>query len=195
MIDFESIKIFYKFGQNITLSDVKVIFQAAKTKSYLSGEYLLQEKDTKREVFFIRKGLVRVYKINGRGDEITTCVRAENQVIACKEIILFNQPSQIFCETLEPTDVFYINYDLLETILSQNPRLEAGMKYIYQNLLKEALQRVDSFVLLNPEERYLDYVRTNPKLINRVPNKYTANILGITPVSLSRIRKRISSKK
>ena len=41
MIDFERIKIFYKFGQTLTLSDVKVLFQAAKTKSYLSGEYLI----------------------------------------------------------------------------------------------------------------------------------------------------------
>ncbi|MBK8659738.1 MAG: hypothetical protein IPN22_12925 [Bacteroidetes bacterium] len=50
-------------------------------------------------------------------------------------------------------------------------------------------------MLLSPEERYLKFIQKYPDLLNRVPNKYIANVLGITPVSLSRIRKRISTKK
>ena len=73
--------------------------------------------------------------------------------------------------------------------------VEKNRKYILQRLLKESFKRVESFVLLNPEERYLKFIEDNPGLMNRVPNKYIANILGITPVSLSRIRKRIAEKK
>lgn len=195
VIDFEKIKMVYKLGRNLTLPDIKVLLQSAKLKSYPAGEQLIQEGGLKREIYFIRKGLVRAYKINDKGDETTTMIRWENKIVASPDIILFDQPSQYYFEALEATDVFYINFDILQKIVSQNPKLEANRKYIFQNILKELLQRLDTFVLLTPEERYLNFVKTNPNIINRVPNKYIANILGITPVSLSRIRKRISSEK
>ena len=185
----------YKLGQKLTLSDVQVLFKSAKTKSYASGEHLIIEGETNRNVFFIRKGLVRAYKINEKGDEITTLIRWENKIIASPDIILFDEPSQLYVETLEHTDVFYIDYDVLQKIISSNHKLESNRKFILQNVLKEALKRIDSFVLLTPAERYLAFIKENPDIVNRVQDKYIANILGITPVSLSRIRKRIASKK
>jgi CRP-like cAMP-binding protein len=195
MIDFEKIKMVYQLGRNLTLADVKVIFSAAKTKSYPVGEYLIRERSIKKEVFLIKKGLVRAFMINDKGNEITTLIRSENQIVASSDTIFFNQPSKLYYEALEPTTVFSIDYDLLQSIIAKNPKLEANTKYVLQNILKESIQRIDSFVLLSPEERYIQFVELNPDIINRVPNKYIANVLGITPVSLSRIRKRISSKK
>ena len=68
------------------------------------------------------------------------------------------------------------------------------IKYVFQKMMRHQLARVESFVLNSPEERYLKYIKDYPDLINRVPDKYIAHVLGITPVSLSRIRKRISDK-
>ena len=62
-------------------------------------------------------------------------------------------------------------------------------------MMKLQHERLKSFVLLNPEERYLDFIKKNPSLVNRVPGKYIANVLGITPVSLSRIRARVVNQK
>jgi CRP-like cAMP-binding protein len=154
-----------------------------------------KEGETKKDVFLIRKGLVRAYKVNEKGDKITTSIRWENKIVASPNIILFGEPSQHYFETLEPTDVLYLDYDVLQTIITSNPKLEANRKFILQNLLKEALQRIDSFVLLTPEERYLDFIKENPDIVNRVPDKFIANVLGVTPVSLSRIRRRIATKK
>jgi hypothetical protein len=61
--------------------------------------------------------------------------------------------------------------------------------------LKQTFGRIDSFVLLSPEERYKKYIKDFPGIVNRAPDKHIANVLGITPVSLSRIRKRIASEK
>ena len=195
MIDFERIKAFYKFGRNISLSDIQVLFQAAGQRSYAPGDWILKEGSTLNEVFFIRKGLIRAYKINERGEEITTLLRWESQFLPNTDMILFNQPSSSYVEAIEPTEVLYMDYDKLQTILANNPKLDTNRKYVFQNVMKEALQRIDSFVMLNPEERYIDFLESNPDIVNRVPNKYIANVLGITPVSLSRIRSRITSKK
>lgn len=83
----------------------------------------------------------------------------------------------------------------LRQIVHGNPKLEPGLRFFVNSSLAEALSAVDDFMLLSPEQRYLKFVKKNPALLNRLPIKYIANVLGITPVSLSRIRKRISTKK
>lgn len=195
MVDLEKLKILYNFGKNLALSDVQVLLKCAKIKSYAQGEYLIKEGQLKKEVFLIRKGLVRAFRISDKGEEITTMLRWEHQALASPDLTLFNEPARQFFEALEPTNVFCIDYDELQTIFTENPKLEANRKYVLQNILREALQRIDAFVMLSPEERYLDFIKSNPDIANRVPNKYIAHILGITPVSLSRIRKRIASRK
>lgn len=195
MVDIEKLKMLYNFGKNLSLSDVEVLLRSAKIKSYARGDHLIRPGQLKKEVFLIRKGLVRAFRIHESGEEITTMLRWEHQPFASPHLILFGEPAQQFFEALEPTNVFSIDYDELQAILDKNPRLEANRKYIFQNILREALQRLDAFVMLSPEERYMDFIKSNPDIAGRVPDKYIAHILGITPVSLSRIRKRIASKK
>ncbi len=195
MIDFEKIKFVYNIASGIQLSDIKDILAAAKNNTFATSEYLIQEGTIKREVFCIQKGLVRSFFVNQKGDEITKSLFIENKIIASPDIILDKRASRFYYQALEPTEILSIDYDLLQTIISKNPKLEQNRKYIFQKMLREANERIDSFVLLSPEERYIDYIKSNPEIANRVPDKYIANVLGITPVSLSRIRKRIASKK
>jgi CRP-like cAMP-binding protein len=194
MIDLEKLRAFYKFGRNLTINDAQSLLQAASTRSYAVGDYLIKEGSHKKEVFFIQKGIIRSFRINEKGNEITTLLRWENQIIASPDVILFDQPSQNYVEALEETKVRVLDYDVLQDIVSANPKLDANRKYVLQQMLKEALGRIDTFVLMSPEDRYLAYVDQNPEIVNRVPDKYIANVLGITPFSLSRIRKRVAKK-
>ena len=191
MFDFEQLKKIFGNEQNLMDADVQDLFQSATTKSYPLGTYLIQMDDLKKDIFFIKKGIVRLFKINDKGEEITIDIRWENQFIASRDVLLFNKPSTFFCKTIEPTEVLHINY---ETLIARDPKLEALVKFVYQ-ILEQPLTRLDSFLLRTPEERYMDYVKSYPDILNRIPDKYLANVLGITPVSLSRIRKRIASKK
>lgn len=195
MINLEKIKMIYKLGQKLTLSDVQVLIKSAKTKSYLSGEHLIKCGEKNRNVYFIRNGLVRIYKNNRKGDEITAAIKWENTIVSNPDIIFSNEPSLLSFVALEPTSVFYIDFDQLQIIISNNPKLEMNRKFMLHTILKEAYQRIDSFIFLSPEERYLAFLKEQPDIVNRVPDKYIAQVLGITPVSLSRIRKRITTKK
>lgn len=195
MIDLDKLRLIYNLGKNLTFADAQELLKNAKTKSFAAGELLIREGQTRKDVFLIRKGLVRGVRINDKGEEITTMLRWEHQPVASPQLILFNEPARQYFEALEPTDVLYIDYDTMESILARNPKLEANRKYFLRNVLKEALERIDTFILLSPEERYLDFVKTKPDIVDRVPGKYIASLLGITPVSLSRIRKRIASRK
>ena len=103
-------------------------------------------------------------------------------------------PSTFYYETLEKSHFFSIDYDVLESIFDRNPKLEKHRKLFLREVVKRSSDRVQSFVLMNAEERYLKFINDFPDLTNRVPDKYVAHILGITPVSLSRIRKRLAYK-
>ena len=87
-----------------------------------------------------------------------------------------------------------IDYDLIQKIFESNPKLEANRKKFFQRIVREAHLRIEGFVLHTPEERYIKFIEKYPDINNRVPDKYIANVLGITPVSLSRIRARIIKK-
>jgi CRP-like cAMP-binding protein len=194
MVDLNRLKQIYKFGKELSLKDIQVLLKASKNGSFSKKELLINEGSKRNDVFYIKSGLVRCFNINGKGEEITLKLIPEHQVFANVDLILFSQASRFFYEALENTEVFFIDYDVLQDLVSRNPKLEANRKYVLQRLLKESMERVESLVLLTPEERYLRFVKDYPGITNRVQDKYIANVLGITPVSLSRIRKRIASK-
>ena len=72
--------------------------------------------------------------------------------------------------------------------------LKKFLKKFFQRIVREAHLRIEGFVLHTPEERYIKFIEKYPDINNRVPDKYIANVLGITPVSLSTIRARITKK-
>ena len=195
MVDIDKLRQIYKFGKELSIEDAGVLIKSAKSKSFKKKEIIIEEGALKMDVYFLRSGLVRVYCINDKGDEITFGLISENQILTNIDIILFDQPSRFYYECIEDTKTFSIDFDKVQNIIERNPKLERNRKFFARNAMKKMLQRLETFVLLNPEERYLDYIEKNPTLINRVPDKYIANVLGITPVSLSRIRARIVSKK
>lgn len=195
MIDLQAIKAFYQIDRKLDFEDVRQILEAAENRHYRAGENIIPEGSLRKELHFIQKGLVRSFAINNKGEEITTAIYWEHLVVASPDILLFQQASRFTFQAMEDCDVWSIDYDLMQNLLSKNTNLLESRKFILQNMLRMALSRIETFVLMNPEERYLDLIAKHPDLNDRVPNKYLANILGITPVSLSRIRKRISEKK
>lgn len=195
MIDLEKLKAVYNFGKGLQMSDIQTLLQATKKTSLESNEYLIKEGSQRREVFYLQKGLVRLFKLTDKGDEITVGIKYENQIFANHEAILLNRPSRFYFQAIEQTEIISLDYDRLQIIVNKNPKLWENRKFVLMNLLIEAQERIESFILYSPEERYIRYVEMNPDIVNRVPNMYIANVLGMTPVSLSRIRKRIATKR
>lgn len=195
MIDFERVKEFYKVGGTINFSDVQDIFNDTAKKDFNSSEYLIQQDSLKDEIFLVTKGLVRVFILDAKGDDITINLFSEYQIVANMDKILFDKPSRFYYQAVEPTTTLSMSHSKLEKLMSQNSKLEQHRKFVFQSILKDARARVESFILDSPEERYSKFIASNPDINERVPDRYIAHTLGVTPVSLSRIRKRISLKK
>jgi CRP-like cAMP-binding protein len=195
MIDIEKLRQIYKFSQHLRLEDAFELIKSSKTKTFQKKEILIEPGSLKNDLFFVRKGLIRQYIINEKGEDITFRLIPENFVASNADLILYNNPSRYFYETLEKTRTFCIDFKVVEEILEKNQRLQLSRIRFAQRMMRDMNQRIESFILFTPEERYINYIKEFPDMANRVPDKYLASILGITPVSLSRIRGRIASQK
>jgi CRP-like cAMP-binding protein len=194
MLHPDKIHFYLKVFPHLSFDDLQQIFGIATLRTLQAGELYIREGDLTTTIAYIQEGLIRSYHINEKGEELTLLLRWEDQFIASHDNIFFQQPSRFVYQALEQTTLLEANYDRIESIMKNNPGYEASRHYFVLNMLAASILRVESFVLLSPEQRYLQLIEEKPNLVQRVPGKYLASLLGITPVSLSRIRKRIAVK-
>lgn len=150
---------------------------------------LLKEGDVSNKAFYIEKGCIRAC-FNNNGKDITFQFFFEGEGVSSIESFRTNQPSLFTIESIEPCVIHSISKTDFQTILDTSPTIKKQIEeqlflrlIFYQKLF---LSRIKD----NPEKRYLELLENNPKILQRVPQHYIASFLGITSVSLSRIRNR-----
>ncbi len=139
------------------------------------------------------KGSVRYFYVKD-GEEITNYFSFENEFVSSYKSFLTRQPCSNYIQTLEDTLIVVLNYSNLQ-LLYANPlighKMERFGRLVAEFYLLCYEDRMSSFVTQTPEERYNQLLETGGEVLQRIPQHYIANFLGITPVSLSRIRRRI----
>ena len=165
-----------------------LIFSSLKKKQF----YAVPDKVCDK-VGFIVSGTMRYFHIKD-GQDITSYFSFENELVSSYKSYLTNQPGFTYIQALE--DTFLINFtrSAMEQMLA-NPMLAYKMERFGRLVAEHYLccyeDRVASFITQTPEERYIQLLSTGKEVLQRMPQHYIANFLGITPVSLSRIRRRV----
>jgi CRP-like cAMP-binding protein len=173
--------------------EISIIQEQNLIKSYKKDGLLLSEGEYAKECFFVLKGCVRSYYLVD-GEEKTTEFYTENQSINPVSY-LTHQPSEYYLSCLEDCVVALGSAERNKKLIEKVPKLEGLVMQMSSELLVQNQISFDQFKNLNPEMRYRKLLETRPDLFSRVPLHHIATYLGITPVSLSRMRKRIASKR
>lgn len=150
---------------------------------------LLLEGQISRTMFFIEKGCLRTW-VNNDGKEITTQFFFEGDKVSSIESFRTNQPSLYSIESIEPCILQTISQQDFQNTLDKLPEIKEKMQ---EHLFKRLLQSQKifySYLKNNPQQRYKELIEEYPQIIQRIPQHYIASYLGITSVSLSRIRNR-----
>mgnify|MGYP002345128839 CR=1 FL=1 len=150
---------------------------------------LLQEGEISRTMYFIEKGCLRTW-INNDGMDITTQFFFEGDSVSSIESFMTNQASLYSIESLEPCILQTLSQKDFQHALADLPEVKEEMqKHLFRRFLNSQ-KTFYSYLKNNPRKRYEELVAAYPHIIQRVPQHYIASYLGITPVSLSRIRNR-----
>ena len=176
----------------LTEEEIQIVKEQKLIKAFPKGTILLAEGMLAKECYFIIKGCIRSYYIIN-GEERSTEFYTENQSIT--PISYVNKvPSEYFLSCLEDCIVALGSTERNKILVERIPHLATLISQMNSDLLVQSQIKLDHYKNLSPESRYLDLLHTRPDLLQRVPLHHIATFLGITPVSLSRLRRRIASK-
>lgn len=142
---------------------------------------------TCRTVYFINNGIARVYYYKD-GIDITEYFAFENNLVARVESLFRGRPSNKGIQILENSEIVAINAIALFQLYDEFPDIERLARKITESAYVESVNRLESIQFHSADERYKALLGEDPNILQRVPLKYIASYLGITQVSLSRIR-------
>lgn len=145
---------------------------------------------TCRTIYFVKKGIARIYYYKD-GTDITESFSFENTIIARVESLFTEKPSRKAIQIVEDAELIAINVPKLFNLYDKHPQIERLFRKIFEKGYVETVNRIESLQFHTAEERYLALLQESPNILRRIPLKYIASYLGITQVTLSRIRANI----
>lgn len=180
-------------GQGVTSLNIQeLIGEALFEKTVRKGEYFLRAEENMNQVGFVCSGLFRYFYIDPQGREATKFFVAESDFVLSFAALMQGR-APFFIEALEDSSLLCVETKRLLQLIGDDPQ----WLRLYTTLLEQSYlikeQREADFLFLSGTQRYVKFLRENPGLAERIPLKYLAGYLGITPVSLSRIRKKLSN--
>lgn len=158
--------------------------------SLKKGEHWISEGQREHYLGFVLEGNMRHYYTRD-GEEKTTYFYFENHLVGGYLSCLTGTPSLLTIEAMTDCKLLKFPYQGMVDLYNQSKYWERFGRIVAEYIAKGLEERMTGLLMLSPEERYLELIKSNKqKIIERIPQHYIANYLGITPVSLSRIRNR-----
>ncbi|MBS1920447.1 MAG: Crp/Fnr family transcriptional regulator [Bacteroidetes bacterium] len=190
----ETVAPFYKYLKKfVELSEQEFrenIFPIIKVRKFAKKNIITESGKVENYFNFILKGLVRKYykRYENSHEEINTQISMENHIILSQESFHSRQLSEYIIEAIEPTVLVSIHYDDLEKMFTRSHKMEhlGRMVITFAMVIKDRWQMQQ--VKMTPRERFIDFVTKNPKMLQRVPQKYLASFLSIKPETFSRFK-------
>ncbi len=157
-------------------------------------EYLLRPGEICKTESFIIKGCLRIYSIDENGTEHILLFGVEDWWIGDLFSFLTAMPTNYCIDALEDSEVLQISRQNLEILYDRVPKFERFFRIIIQNAFIAQQNRIYQNLSLTAEQRYLEFINKYPLLEQRIPQKQVASYLGITPVFLSMLRRKLAGR-
>ncbi len=179
----------------MTGEEVQLLYPGLKELQLEKGGCFAEEGRKASLIGFVLEGNIRQFYTRN-GEEKTTYFFFENHFVTAYVSCLTGAPSLLTIEALTPCRLLVFDYQDLLLLYAQSPAWQAFGRRIAEYALIGLEERMTGLLMLSAEERYEQLLRSGKdKIMERIPQHYIANYLGITPVSLSRIRNRVTRRK
>ena len=178
----------------VPLGSVETCSTYYTIKEVSKGELLLQEGEICHDIFFVEKGLLRMYSLDRNGKEHIIQFAPENWLISDRSSTFFSHKSRYYIEAVEDSKVMLLNNEFFKSMMENYPNTVEKNDLLLQKHIRNLQNRVNSLLADTAEERYMTFIKMYPDILLRAPQWMVASYLGITPESLSRVRKELSKK-
>lgn len=164
------------------------------SKKVEKNKFLLQAGEVCHETYFVEKGLLRMYSIDKNGREHIIQFAPEKWLMSDRSSLFFHEKSNYYIEAVEDTEVILMKNDFFTKLVEIYPHTAEKNDLLLQKHIRNLQNRVNSLLADTAEERYMNFIKMYPDILLRVPQWMVASYLGITPESLSRVRKELARK-
>jgi CRP-like cAMP-binding protein len=158
----------------------------------LKKQFLVQEGEPGKYIAFIAHGCLRTYTIDEKGEDHVIEFAVDDWWASDLHSYLTGGPAQFNIDALEDSRLLLLDYESREALLRAVPKMERFFRLLQEAHYVATHIRINETLSKTAEERYLSFLKTYPQLVRRIPQKHIASYLGITPQSLSRIRKELA---
>lgn len=191
-IIFEHLKSFAPLNDK-DVSDSKPFWKARKIAR---GDYFNMQSMVCNDLGLVVKGIFRIYyRHQETGEDKNIFFFSENQFVVSFRSFISRNPCWYFIEAMEDSEIFFISYQDLNSLYETHVNWAKFGRLLAELFFSVAQTRTEEFIFFSHEERYTRLLQQHPHIIERIPAYHISSYLGITNPSLSRIRKRIESKK
>jgi CRP-like cAMP-binding protein len=191
MIDFITLFEYIERKSSVKLSEDEriLIMTRLKSKKFRKRQYFLQEGDVCKYMGFIVKGATRMFAVDEKGHEHILHFGLEDWWVGDYESFYLLTPSKYYVEALEEVEMILVTNEQLQELTQIMPAIAAMLDSLNRGSVIANNKRMHAAISFTAEERYEDLVRTYPHFFQRFPQNMIASYLGISPETLSRIRK------
>ncbi|AYB35647.1 Crp/Fnr family transcriptional regulator [Chryseolinea soli] len=183
-------------ARHVQLDQTEIDFFTSllEKKKLKKKKFLLKFGEICKTENFIVKGCLRVYAVDGNGFEHIVMFGIEDWWVSDLFSLWTNSPTTYYIDALEDTELLQISKANLDALYERVPKFERFFRIILQNAYSAQQLRINQNLSYTAEQRYLNFVEKYPSFARRIPQKQISAYLGMTPVFLSMLRKKLSKK-
>lgn len=177
---------------NIPNEQLDQLKKILKHQTFHKNDYFIRMNDKPHKFAYINKGIFRIYCISEEGNEKTLAFRSEGQFVAPYTPLLYRRKVWYFIQALTQCDVYYISVSDYEKLFKDHVGWQILEKNYIVELFLEKEERERSLLMDSAKVRYETFLKNYLELEGRVQQNYIASYLGITPVSLNRLKSQLN---
>jgi CRP-like cAMP-binding protein len=186
------LKKFIRQYVDLSETELESITQKFKRKKVKKHHYLFRQGDTCKDIVFVRKGCLRLLYLKD-GVEISVWFALEQSSAIEIHSFISETPSDYFLQAIEDSEVLYLPKSELRKLYELHPKMQEMMRNFWEDVILNLISRYTALQKDSAEKRYLDLL-AKPEYLKTIPQKYLASFIGVTPTSLSRIKKKIMER-
>jgi CRP-like cAMP-binding protein len=171
-----------------------LILPFLRERNFRKRQVVSKEGEVEEFLNFLVRGMARKYFVKDR-QEVNTQIATEGHIIHAQESFHSRKPSEYWVEAIENTTLISISYEDLERIFASGAKMERLGRLVVTFTMIINERRQLNMIRLSPRERFLDFVKKNPDLLQRVPQKFLASYLNIQPETFSRFKHMLRERK